>query len=76
MGDFKLFFYGMLATVVVWISAVVVMLGLMALVFGGVESIGAWICIVMGLGIGFYAQAMRFTFRRQSGHIIYSGGSW
>jgi len=51
-------------------------LGLIALAFGGVESIGAWICIVMGLGIGFYAQSMRFTFRRQSGHIIYSGGSW
>jgi len=42
MGDFKLFFYGMLATVVVWIASVVVVLGLIALAFGGVESIGAW----------------------------------
>jgi len=74
MGDFKLFFYGMLATIMVWIASIIVMLGLLSLVFGG--GVGSWICIGMGLGIGFFAQAMRFSFRRQSGHIIYSGGSW
>ena len=74
MNDFMLFFYGMLATVVVWVASIIVMLGILSLVIGG--GIGAWICIALGLAIGFFAQAMRFSFRRQSGHIIYSGGSW
>jgi len=59
---------------VVWISAIVIMLGVLALLMGG--GFGAWAMIIVGLGVGFYAKAMRFTFKRQSGHILYQGGSW
>jgi len=73
MGDFKLFFYGMLANVVVFIAAIIIVAGLFVLLFG---SNWGYAYIVVGLAIGIYAQAMRFSFRRQSGHILYQGGNW
>lgn len=70
----NMFFYGMLANGITFIGAIVITLGLLGLFLAP-----AWqgiTAIVLGLAIGIKGKAMRFDFRRQSGHILYEGGSW
>lgn len=74
MGDFGLYFYGLIAHFVLWCGAILAMFGIFALLLG--SGAGAWGCLIIGLIICFLSKAMRFKFKRQSGHIIYSGGEF
>jgi len=72
-SDFNLFFYGMFAKLISFSGGFIAFIGCLVLAFGSYWGI---LIILLGGGIVIYSNAMRFSYRRQSGHIIYNGGSY
>ena len=69
-SNIKLFFYGLLSQLILFVGVVFMITGLVLWTFEG----GLYFLIfIVGAGVGLYGKAMHFDYRRKSGYIVYHG---
>lgn len=76
MGNFKLYFYGLRAKIIIFFGILIIAWGLSVLAFSGgargVMIVGI-VMMITGIGIIISGKAMRFNYQRESGNIIHRG---
>ena len=74
--NFKLFFYGMLGSVLIVMGVISILWGILFLnihYVTGDSMVYPAIGLIVGVAMGFYGGALRFDYQRQSGNIIHAG---
>ena len=69
--NIKLYFYGLWANILSFSGSILIVLSLMIFVFN--EWYFALFCLILGIGVLLYGNAVRLDYKRKSGYIIYNG---